>query len=70
MRNEQVVEAVAAGARTLATLRRAIYPTLALPLRAAAEMTLKAHAEYLAEEGRVQVQTGLRGLRLAPAGSR
>lgn len=66
MRNSQVVAAVEAGATSLAELQKRIYPTLALPLQAAARMTLKAHVEYLAERDRIGAATGLVGLRLSP----
>jgi glyoxylase-like metal-dependent hydrolase (beta-lactamase superfamily II) len=64
MRNDQVVAAVEAGATSLNQLRQRIYPTLALPLRAAAEMTLKAHVEYLADRGHIGAAPGLLGPRL------
>jgi glyoxylase-like metal-dependent hydrolase (beta-lactamase superfamily II) len=66
MRNTQVVAAVEAGAASLAEVQRRIYPTLALPLRAAARMTLKAHVEYLADGGRIGAAHGLFGLTLFP----
>lgn len=66
MRNRQVIEAVEAGATTLGELQRRIYPNLALPLRAAARMTLKAHAEYLSDRGQIGAQAGLFGVRLSP----
>ncbi len=66
MRNAQVVAAVEAGARNLDQLRQRIYPTLSLPLRAAAGMTLKAHVEYLADRGRIGATHGLFGLTLFP----
>jgi hypothetical protein len=65
-RNEQVVAAVAAGAKSIAELRRAIYPTLALTLQTAAAMTLVAHVEYLAEAGRLTLKRGFFGLKLGP----
>lgn len=65
-RNDQVVAAVEAGATGLTQLRQRIYPTLALPLQAAARMTLKAHVEYLADRGRIGAAHGLLGLRLFP----
>ena len=68
MRNAQVVAAVEAGATSLAELQKRIYPTLALPLQAAARMTLKAHVEYLADRGRIGAEPGLFGLRLSPRG--
>lgn len=66
-RNEQVIAAVAAGARSIGALRRAIYPSLALPLRGAAEMTLGAHVEYLAAAGALRAARTPLGLRLSPA---
>jgi len=66
MRNAQVVEAVEAGATSLAQLQRRIYPTLALALRGAARMTLKAHVEYLAARGRIGATNGLLGPALFP----
>lgn len=63
-RNAQVVEAVNAGATTLEQLRRRIYPTLSLPLQAAARMTLKAHVEYLADRGLIGATHGALGLTL------
>ncbi len=67
LRNEQVVRAVKAGARSIGALRRAIYPKLELQLVPAARMTLIAHAEYLAQTGRIGLRQGLLGPRLSPA---
>ena len=67
MRNLQVVAAVEAGATTLNQLQRRIYPSLSLALRPAAQMTLKAHAEYLADRGRIGAARGLFGLTLFPS---
>jgi glyoxylase-like metal-dependent hydrolase (beta-lactamase superfamily II) len=66
MRNAQVVQAVEAGATNLAELQKRIYPKLAPPLHAAARMTLKAHVEYLADNGRIGAEAGLFGLTLFP----
>lgn len=66
MRNDQVVAAVEAGATSLGEIRRRIYPRLALPLQGAARMTLKAHVEYLAGQGRIDARAGPFGLRLSP----
>ncbi len=66
MRNEQVVAAVEAGATSIGALRRRIYPSLALPLRGAARMTLKAHVEYLAGRGLIEARPSLFGLSLRP----
>lgn len=66
MRNEEVVRAVRNGARSIGDLLAAIYPRLPLAVVPAARMTLKAHAEYLADAGRLTaVRRGL-GLRLSP----
>jgi glyoxylase-like metal-dependent hydrolase (beta-lactamase superfamily II) len=66
LRNTQVIAAVEAGATTVGELQQRIYPTLALPLQAAARMTLKAHVEYLADRGRIGATYGLFGLTLFP----
>jgi glyoxylase-like metal-dependent hydrolase (beta-lactamase superfamily II) len=66
-RNTQVIEAVVAGVTSLGRLQRRIYPTLAPSLRGAARMTLKAHVEYLAEQGRIRASYGPFGPRLAPS---
>jgi glyoxylase-like metal-dependent hydrolase (beta-lactamase superfamily II) len=64
MRNEQIVDGVRKGARTIGQLLRAIYPQLALPLIPAARMVLKAHVEYLEASGEIAVKRGLFGVRL------
>ncbi|HEX6098507.1 MAG TPA: MBL fold metallo-hydrolase [Thermoanaerobaculia bacterium] len=51
-RERQVLDAIAAGARTLKELRKRIYPTLNWRLRRAAEIQLTAHLIKLREEGR------------------
>lgn len=66
MRNRQVIEAVNAGATTLGQLQARMYPNLALPLRAAARMTLKAHVEYLSGRKEIGARAGLFGLRMFP----
>jgi glyoxylase-like metal-dependent hydrolase (beta-lactamase superfamily II) len=65
-RNRQVLEAVSGGATKIGALVRAIYPELALPLQAAARMTLEAHVEYLEARGALRVRRGPFGSRLAP----
>ena len=67
MRNEEVVRAVGAGARSIGDLLRIIYPKLPLVVVPAARMTLKAHAEYLAGQGRLTLRRHGLGLRLSPA---
>lgn len=67
LRNRQVVAAVGAGARKLGQLRAAIYPELALPLRGAALMTLKAHVEYLVDRGLIGATYGPFGMTLFPS---
>jgi glyoxylase-like metal-dependent hydrolase (beta-lactamase superfamily II) len=64
MRNDQIVAAIADGATTIGQLLKRIYPTLALPLHAAARMTLTAHVEYLALKGEIKAHRGLFGWRL------
>jgi glyoxylase-like metal-dependent hydrolase (beta-lactamase superfamily II) len=67
MRNEQVVQAVQDGARTVGELLAKIYPKLAVNLVPAARMTLRAHIEYLDDNKRIRVQRGLFGTVLTPA---
>lgn len=67
MRNEEVVRAVGAGARTIGDLLKAVYPTLSVKLLPAAQMTLRAHVEYLADTGRIRMRRGLLGMRVSPA---
>lgn len=66
MRNEQVVAAVRAGARSVAGVVKAIYPAQPLPVRMAARMTITAHVEYLERLGEIRVERGLFGTRLLP----
>jgi glyoxylase-like metal-dependent hydrolase (beta-lactamase superfamily II) len=65
-RNEQVVAAVAAGARRIGQIVRAIYPQQSLAVRRAAAMTILAHVEYLEGLGRVRVTRGVLGVRVFP----
>jgi glyoxylase-like metal-dependent hydrolase (beta-lactamase superfamily II) len=67
MRNEQILTAVAGGARSTAQLLAAIYPGLAAKLVPAARMTLGAHIEYLADQGRLRIRRGLLGTVVEPA---
>ena len=67
-RNRQVIAAVDAGARHIRDLLQPIYPTLKPVLHGAALMTLKAHAEYLVDHGRIGASYGLTGMTLFPAG--
>jgi glyoxylase-like metal-dependent hydrolase (beta-lactamase superfamily II) len=67
LRNSQIIGAVTAGARTIAALRRRIYPKLSPGLMYAAGMTLQAHVEYLADRGDLRVTRGLFGTRVEPA---
>jgi glyoxylase-like metal-dependent hydrolase (beta-lactamase superfamily II) len=68
-RNAQILAAVAAGARRVSALRRAIYPQLKGPLAIAAEMTIRAHLDYLDQLGRIHVRHDLFGLVITPAQS-
>lgn len=65
-RNEQVLAAVKAGARTLGAVVSAVYPKIALPVRMAARMTVAAHVEYLEGRGELSVRRGPFGSRLVP----
>lgn len=67
LRNRQVVDGVAAGARTIEELRKKIYPLLAANLQMAAAMTLRAHVEYLADAGEIRMHRNAFGTTLSPA---
>lgn len=64
-RNEQVLAAVKAGARSIGAVVKAIYPTQPLAVRRAAAMTITAHVEYLEAQGLLRVQRGWFGTQLA-----
>jgi len=66
-RNEEIVGAVRDGSRSLGDLQRAIYPKLAPTLMPAAQMTLRAHIEFLAARGRITARFGAFGVPLEPA---
>ena len=66
-RNEQVMEAVKDGARTISAIVVRIYPRQALPVRFAAAMTINAHVEYLEGLGRLRVKRRLFGMRVSLA---
>ncbi|HEV7922006.1 MAG TPA: MBL fold metallo-hydrolase [Thermoanaerobaculia bacterium] len=57
-RERQVLEALANGARTVAEMRRIIYPELDPRLAGAAEIQITAHLIKLGEEGRVHASGG------------
>jgi glyoxylase-like metal-dependent hydrolase (beta-lactamase superfamily II) len=65
LRNEQIVEAVRAGARTIGAVVDAIYPAIALSVRLAARMTVAAHVEYLERFGPLAVSRRPLGMRLS-----
>jgi glyoxylase-like metal-dependent hydrolase (beta-lactamase superfamily II) len=64
MRNEQLLDAVHKGARTLGAVVDVIYPTQPAKVRFAARMTMMAHVEYLEGLGQLRVRRGIFGLRL------
>jgi len=64
MRNQQLIDAVSAGARTLGAVVQAIYPRQPAKVRMAARMTMMAHVEYLQAEGQLRATRGLFGMRL------
>lgn len=66
LRNQQIVDAVGNGARTIASIVAAIYPQQPWPVRRAARMTVGAHVEYLAAKGLLAVSRGVFGLRIRP----
>ncbi|HTN63566.1 MAG TPA: MBL fold metallo-hydrolase, partial [Devosia sp.] len=63
-RNEQVLDAVKAGARSLSAVVSTVYPSIGLPLRGAAAMSVTAQVEYLEGLGLLEVRRGLFGTRL------
>jgi glyoxylase-like metal-dependent hydrolase (beta-lactamase superfamily II) len=65
LRNRQVIDGVAAGATTIRQLGDRIYPKLQPALRVAAALTLRAHVEYLADQGAIRMRRGVFGTRLA-----
>lgn len=64
MRNQQVVDAVEAGAHTISAIVARIYPRQSLPVRLAAAMTVNAHVEYLEGLGELRVKRSLLGMRI------
>ncbi len=58
-REQQVIDALTTGARTLAEMRRRIYPELDPRLHGAAEVQISAHLIKLQEEGRVHAREGV-----------
>ena len=65
-RNEQVLAAVAAGARSIGAIVAAIYPQQSFMVRRAAAMTITAHVEFLAQQGLLQVRRWPWGPRITP----
>lgn len=65
MRNKEIVRAVETGATSITDLMQAIYPKVPIAVAPAARMTLKAHIEYLADAGQLQVRRRGLGLRLS-----
>lgn len=65
MRNQQVVDAVGKGARTIGAVVDAIYPTQPAKVRFAARMTIMAHVEFLEGLGMSKVRRGMFGTRLS-----
>jgi Beta-lactamase associated winged helix domain len=61
-REAQVLDAIGAGAVTVASIAARVYPEVMPALRAAAEMTVRAHVDKLESDGRVAEDT--RGLML------
>jgi glyoxylase-like metal-dependent hydrolase (beta-lactamase superfamily II) len=57
-REQQVLDSLAAGATSAATIRERIYPDLDPRLRGAAEIQINAHLDKLREEGRVVERGG------------
>ena len=57
-REQQVLDSLAAGATSAASIRERIYPDLDPRLRGAAEIQINAHLDKLREEGRVVERSG------------
>ncbi|MDB5472956.1 MAG: fold metallo-hydrolase [Devosia sp.] len=66
MRNDQVIAAVRAGARSIGGIVEAIYPPQPWPVRRAARMTIAAHVEFLAAKGLLRLLHGPFGTRVVP----
>lgn len=64
MRNQQLLDAVSRGARSIGAVVAAIYPTQPAKVRLAARMTMTAHVEYLEGLGALRVRRGIFGTRL------
>ena len=62
-RNQQVLDGLTDGARTVGALVKRIYHDLAPALRPAAAKTVEAHLDYLADSGQVAVRRGPLGAR-------
>ncbi len=65
LRNEQLLTAVANGAKTIGQVVKTIYPTQPAKIRMAARMTMTAHVEFLEERGKLKVKRGIFGPRLS-----
>lgn len=65
LRNEQVLNAVRNGARTIGAVADQIYPRQPARIRYAARMTMMAHVEYLEGLGALKVKRGILGARLS-----
>ncbi len=65
LRNEQLLTAVAKGAKTIGQVVKTIYPTQPAKIRMAARMTMTAHVEFLEERGKLKVKRGIFGPRLS-----
>ena len=65
LRNEQVLNAVRNGARTIGTVVDQIYPRQPARIRFAARMTMMAHVEYLEGLGALKVRRRIFGTRLS-----
>lgn len=64
-RNAQILAAIGSGAHDVHSLRRAIYPQLRGPLAAAANMTIRAHLDYLEAGNLLRLRWGLLGLHVS-----
>jgi glyoxylase-like metal-dependent hydrolase (beta-lactamase superfamily II) len=67
LRNEQILAAIAEGARSIGAVVATVYPQLRGKLRLAARMTVSAHVEFLEQTGQLRVSRSLGRTRLLPA---
>jgi glyoxylase-like metal-dependent hydrolase (beta-lactamase superfamily II) len=63
-RNQQILQAVRQGARSVPAIVRQLYPDMGVAVRRAAAMTVLAQLEYLERAGQLRLRRGVLGLRV------